>query len=44
MVLFDRAAVYESATEVALVAAELNERSNRSTLDSMHDPWVVVDG
>jgi hypothetical protein len=44
MVPFDRAAVYEDKAEAQRVADELNQASNRSTLDAQHDPWVVVDG
>lgn len=44
MVLFDRAAVYEDRAEAERVAAELNEASNRSTLDARVDPWLVVEG
>jgi hypothetical protein len=44
MVRREGAATFESAENAALVAAELNERSNRSTLDAMVDPWIVVDG
>jgi hypothetical protein len=44
MVKHERAATFQSAERAALVAAELNERSNRSTLDAMVDPWIVTRG
>jgi hypothetical protein len=44
MVRYERAATFQSAEHAALVAAELNARSNRSTLDAMVDPWTVVEG
>jgi hypothetical protein len=43
MVRRERAAVWSDKAAAELVCATLNERSNRSTLDSMHDPWVVTD-
>jgi hypothetical protein len=44
MVRHEQAATWQDRAAADLVCAELNESSNRSSLDTMVDPWIVTAG
>jgi hypothetical protein len=44
MVRYERAATWDDRGEADRACAQLNADSNRSTLDTMVDPWIVTEG